>query len=242
MQEIQPTAFPSHAPLAGKRVLIAEDSHAQQRILSFWLRKAGATVTVTEDGREAVERATRELFDAIVLDMQMPQLDGYAAAARLRRQGYRGSILALTGDTFPGDEQRCMEAGCDGYLGKPVEPAMLLGLLIRLLAESSSVAAPSVPTDNVSFQDLLQQYVSGLSERMQQLRAALAADDRPALAQLAHKTRGSAAMYGLPELAELAGLIEAAVREGQDRDLLAELLGELENEARRQGHGSRESY
>src|ERR1700722_20892085 len=120
MEESQSTTFPSRTPLAGKRVLIAEDSHAQQRILSFWLGKAGATVTVTEDGREAVELAAREPFDAIILDMQMPQLDGYAAAARLRRQGYRGPILALTADTSPGDEQRCLRAGCDGYLGKPV--------------------------------------------------------------------------------------------------------------------------
>src|SRR5260370_1372852 len=105
--------------LAGKRVLIAEDSHAQQRIFSFLLTKAGMKLSLVENGQEAMDRAAREPFDAILLDMQMPQVDGYEAASQLRRQGYGGPILALTADTFRGDKQRCLEAGCDGYLAKP---------------------------------------------------------------------------------------------------------------------------
>jgi CheY-like chemotaxis protein len=72
--------------LAGKRVLIAEDSHAQQRIFSFLLTKAGMTATLVENGQEAIDRASREPFDAILLDMQMPQVDGYEAASRLDRK------------------------------------------------------------------------------------------------------------------------------------------------------------
>ena len=90
-------------------------------------------------------------------------------------------------------------------------------------------------TDDIAFQALLSEYVGGMSERMRNLRAALTAEDRTTLMQLAHKMRGAAAMYGLTDLAEMAGLIEDAVREGQDRDLLAELVGEMEEETRRLG-------
>jgi CheY-like chemotaxis protein/HPt (histidine-containing phosphotransfer) domain-containing protein len=218
----------SASRLAGKRVLIAEDSHAQQRILSFLLGNAGMTTTLVDNGQEAIDRATREPFDAILLDMQMPQVDGYEAAARLRRQGYRGPILALTADTLGGDEQRCLQAGCDGYLAKPVQPAELLGLLMRLLAACDTAVATPTTADEVSFQDLLREYVGGLSERMQTVRASLAAEDRSTLAHLAHKMRGAAAMYGFAELAETAGLLEDAIRENQERTLLHELVDEMD--------------
>ncbi len=219
--------------LAGKRVLIAEDSHAQQRILSFLMGKAGMTTTLVENGQQALDRAAHESFDAILLDMQMPEVDGYEAASRLRRLGYRGPMVALTADTFRGDEQRCLEAGCDGYLAKPVQPAELLGLLMRLLGTSTVVLG--VPMSSASYEELLREYVNGLQERMQKMRAALAAEDRVTLAQLAHKMRGAAAMYGFAHLAETAGLLEDAIREGQEAALLAELLGEMEEQARGEG-------
>jgi CheY-like chemotaxis protein len=225
----------SHQPslLAGKRVLIAEDSRAQQRLLSVLLGNLGLAVTLVEDGQEAIHRARHEAFDAILLDMQMPHVDGYEAAAQLRGAGFRGPIVALTADTLRGDEERCLEAGCDGYLAKPVQPAELLGLLMRLLGTTALVIA--APSSSMSHEELLREFVNGLSERTQKVQAALASRDRTTLGQLAHKMRGAAAMYGFTELAETAGLLEVAVREGRDHDLLAELVGEMEAEARRPG-------
>jgi CheY-like chemotaxis protein len=239
MEDRPPTPAPLQISpfLAGKRVLVAEDSHAQQRILSFLLGNAGMTTIVVENGREAIDRATQESFDAILLDMQMPEVDGYEAASGLRRLGYRGPIVALTADMLPGDEQRCLDAGCDGYLAKPVQPVELLGLLKRLLGTSVLVIAP--PTPPKSFQELLREYVNGISERMAKIRAALAAEDRVQLSQLAHKMRGAAGMYGLVNLAETAGLLEDAIRERQERELLADLVSEMEVEA---GRVSAESY
>jgi CheY-like chemotaxis protein len=222
---------PSQSLLAGKRVLLAEDSRAQQRLVSYLLAKAGVTVVLAQNGHEAVELAGREPFDAVLLDMQMPHMDGYEAAAVLRRQGYRRPILALTADVFGGDEQRCLEAGCDDYLAKPMEPADLLGLLMRHLAGPPPAVAPAV--GGPSFEDLLGQYVAGLSGKVGKMHAAEAAEDRAALAQMAHKTRGSAAMYGFTELSETAGLLEDAAREGQDRSLLRELLDEMDKIVRR---------
>jgi CheY-like chemotaxis protein len=227
MKPNSPSPISPH--LAGRRALVAEDSRAQQRLLSYVLEKAGVTIVMVEDGHEAVKRATLEPFDIVLLDMQMPELDGYEAAGQLRQLGYRGPILALTADSRPGDEQRCLDAGCDGYLAKPVQPAELLGLLMRHLV-GTRPAAPQPAPAGASFGELLNQYVHGLGKRLHDLHAALAANDLPTLAQLAHKTRGAAAMYGLTGIAETAGLIEDAVDEGQDRVLLEELLAELEKE------------
>ena len=231
MEDNAPASVPPPSVLAGKRVLLAEDSRSQQRLVSYLLAKAGATVVLAQNGREAVELAGREPFDAVLLDMQMPHMDGYEAAAVLRRQGYRGPILALTADVFGGDERRCLEAGCDDYLPKPMEPADLLGLLMRHLAGQPPAQIPAV--GGPSFADLLREYVSGLAGKVGKMQAAEAAEDRTALAQMAHKTRGTAAMYGFTELSETAGLLEDAADEGQDRSLLRELLDEMDEIVRR---------
>ena len=229
MNKLSATPIASQVPptLAGKRVLIADDCHAQQHILSHWLTRAAMTVTLACNGREVVEYAAREPFDAILLDMQMPQVDGYEAAKQLRQQGYRGPILALTATTFSGDEQRCLEAGCDGFLAKPVQAAELLGALMCRLAENASSQQLS-PSPRESPKDLLRLYVNGLNQRMREVQEALAAQDRMLVARLAHKTRGSAAMYGFVDLAEAAQLLEDAARDGQDAESLRKLIGEMD--------------
>jgi CheY-like chemotaxis protein len=231
MDEKSPASpAPPRPFLAGKRVLLAEDSRSQQRFVASQLEKAGVVVVVATNGQEALDLASREPFDAILLDMQMPEVDGYEAARGLRLQGYRGPVVALTAGAHGDDERRCLDAGCDGYLAKPVEPAVLLGLLLRQLA-APPFAVPLPPVR--SYDDLLRDYVGGLDDRMQRLAAALAADDWEVLGKLAHKLRGSAAMYGFPDLSETAGLIEDAVREKQDRELLQELFDEMVASVRR---------
>jgi CheY-like chemotaxis protein len=231
MDDKSPTSpAPPRPFLSGKRVLLAEDSRSQQRFVASLLEKAGVTVVAAANGQEALDFARQQPFDAILLDMQMPEVDGYEAARRLRLQGYRGPVVALTAGAGGDDERRCLDAGCDGYLAKPVDHALLLGLLMRQLAAPPfPVPLPPVP----SYGDLLRDYVSGLGERVQAMAATLAADDQDALAKLAHKLRGSAAMYGFPYLSETAGLLEDAARKRQDRELLRELFDEMAATVRR---------
>jgi len=121
----------------GARILLAEDGPDQRRLTAGILRQAGWDVVQVGDGHgalEEVERASRRqlAYDVILINMQMPEMDGLEATRRLRRQGYRGAIVALTEAPLMGDKKRCFDAGCDAFAPKPIERKSLLDLVQRM--------------------------------------------------------------------------------------------------------------
>ena len=134
-EDVPELAKPHRLPtegLNGLRLLLVEDGRDNQKLLSYILQKAGAEVQIAQNGREAVEifealdALPRSGFDLVLMDMQMPEIDGYAATGMLRDLGFTGPILALTAHAMEGDRQRCIKAGCQDYLPKPVSSRTLV--------------------------------------------------------------------------------------------------------------------
>ena len=113
------------------RVLVVEDGPDNQRVIKHLLERAGYVVTIAENGLVGVEMALAAAddgtpFSVILMDVQMPVLDGYGATRQLRDQGYVGPIIALTAHALPSERQRCIESGCDAFATKPIERVKLL--------------------------------------------------------------------------------------------------------------------
>ncbi len=121
--------------LTGIRLLLAEDGVDNQLLISYMVKKNGAEITVVENGQLAIEayeaaRLTERPFDVVLMDMQMPVLDGYSATRMMRQRGYQIPIIAVTAHAMPGDRDKCIDAGCSDYLTKPVERKKLTDAIL----------------------------------------------------------------------------------------------------------------
>ena len=155
----KPTATVGTTPITKKRfnfgafrILVADDAEANRQLIQLVLKREGLIVETVTNGQEAVDRANATAFDVILMDMQMPVLDGYSATRLLRQQGHTLPIVALTANAMKGDEDKCLAAGCSGFQPKPIKIDQLLGYLAEVLGATpvvskatshESVAAPA---------------------------------------------------------------------------------------------------
>ncbi|MCX7898389.1 MAG: PAS domain S-box protein [Rhodocyclaceae bacterium] len=214
----------------GARVLLAEDNAVNQRVAASMLQKLGCEVVIATDGRQAVELWQKGTFDLVLMDCQMPEMDGFAATAAIRRgeEGARHTpIVAMTANALEGDRERCLAAGMDDYLSKPITRARLMTVLARWLPArkkseenareawlDAAQLAAATGGDEALAREILAIFAEGLPVLIQRIQDAARAQDEARLAAAAHELKGAAANVGARELARLAADIEAAAKRG----------------------------
>jgi CheY-like chemotaxis protein/HPt (histidine-containing phosphotransfer) domain-containing protein len=232
-------------PAIQARVLLAEDTPDLQRLFAHYLREAGADVELADNGVNACARALASdaagnPFDVILMDMQMPDLDGEQATMRLRRAGYTGPIVALTAHTMPSEREKCLRAGCDEFLSKPIEPTTLIEAIRRNLKPRPTPARPDELAPLIStlrgggeLMALLEEFVASLPERVTGMERAFAASDLDAIAIEAHRLKGTSASYGFIPIAEVAGRLEESAKSKLMLDAVRRQIGEIADLCRR---------
>ncbi len=237
---------PEYRPM---RILLAEDNRFNQEFALALLRKAGHEVDKAENGKEAVAAVQRNDYDVVLMDVQMPDLDGVEATRQIRRlPAPKGDIpiIALTAHAMAGAKEDYLNAGMNDYVSKPIQPGILLSKLEALSGSGrESKAAPSQPARTrgaldrdrlnmlkscvsaASARNILNSYLSQMNERLADIRRHSDADDLGALAREAHSVVGMAGNVGAIPLSEIAAALERAAT-GGDRDAADRLASELD--------------
>jgi CheY-like chemotaxis protein/HPt (histidine-containing phosphotransfer) domain-containing protein len=216
------------------RLLLAEDDPDSREVVSTLLQRVGLQVDTARNGQVACRKALAaaeqgQPYDLILMDMQMPKMDGYEAARRLRQSAWKGPIIALTAHAMRGDRRQCLEAGCDDYLSKPITQQDLAALLGQYLRPEAAAPASSAATaatavrppavlDDPSISDaereaLIGNFLRRLPARLEQIDHALRTEDRAALRNGVHALAGAAGLFGFVDIARSARMIEQQIEQ-----------------------------
>ncbi len=210
-------------PLRGK-ILLAEDAPDNQNILRAYLERIGLDVTVASNGREACEFVQQSMseadvpaFDLVLMDIQMPEMDGYEATSKLRSMNYAGPIVALTAHAMSSDRDRCMKVGCNAYITKPVKRADLHEAVRRLLASESGqvIEHPAIDQDDEDvLNEFRAEFIAGLPKQVDLLHAAMNENDVAEVGRIAHRLAGTTGMYGYSEISAAVSQVELLAETG----------------------------
>jgi two-component system, sensor histidine kinase and response regulator len=216
-------------------VLVAEDNATNQRVATLMLKRMGCLVEVAANGMEAIDRVRRVRYDAILMDCQMPEMDGLTAARKIREMEGADAhtpIIGVTANALPGDREICLEAGMDDYLSKPFTAEGLAAKLGYWLPKSASPAEPAesaapdlefrafvqqmreqgLSSDDLG--DLIETFLDDSARLLEQLSADLARGERKQAAHMAHALRGCLSGMGVSSMAKVVLLVEQECRGG----------------------------
>ena len=245
-------------PSPDARILVAEDNPVNQKVAVRMLERLGYRADVAADGLEALEALSRVPYHAILMDVQMPEMDGYTATAEIRRREgteRRTPIIAMTANAMQGDREKALAAGMDDYLPKPVKPGELEAVLERWIVEEESAAATTPaaadgsgapaeikdPIDRAAIESLRElggsEMLSELAEMffddaqsgIDAIRGAVERGDAQTVERAAHTLKGSSGNMGAKRMAALCGELQDASASG-DLTHAPELLEGLEAE------------
>jgi CheY-like chemotaxis protein/HPt (histidine-containing phosphotransfer) domain-containing protein len=227
-------------------VLVAEDNPVNQRVVHAMLTRLGYSVDIAEDGRRAVDLVLSRHYDVVLMDCQMPELDGFAATREIRAAGGAAGavpIIALTASALASDEERCRDAGMDDFLSKPVRREALAATLQRWMTGPRlrvqlpvQVSRREVPADGIdravldelmglgdAFSQVIRSYLDTAPSRLDDLDAAVRDGDRVGVGRLAHLLAGSSGCVGASVLSSTCTALEQAMHVGDVLDPAAVL-------------------
>jgi CheY-like chemotaxis protein len=218
-QEAEAAEKPDSLPATARplRLLLAEDNAVNQQVALYQLNLMGHQAETASSGVEALELMDRNVYDAVLMDVHMPALDGYATTGEIRKRevGTKHTwIIAMTANALPTDRAKCLAAGMDDYLSKPVSSAALAAVLARCPLKNEPVVRSVDLTElfESGIGDMLPQIIEAFletsSQTLEKGRQALAAQDGDGLFQSAHSLKGSAANFGANRLVDLCGQLE----------------------------------
>jgi two-component system sensor histidine kinase/response regulator len=225
----------------GRRILLVEDNPVNQRVAQRMLQKLGTGITLANNGAEALERLAEGSFDAVLMDCQMPVMDGFTATQRIRENErlnnhrVRVPIIALTANVMSEDRANCIAAGMDAYLSKPLEPGQLadcLGRYLQIAVATNEIdleALHELTGGDVEFErELVDTFVSSGDKCLAEIVAALEVRDLDTIGKRAHALKGASANIHAHPLSAAASDLENAARTNslQEIDGLVRQLGE----------------
>ncbi|HAI10413.1 MAG TPA: hypothetical protein DCM28_01830 [Phycisphaerales bacterium] len=221
------------------RVLLAEDGIDNQRLISLILKASSMEVDVAENGQIAFDKAIEaqdqgKPYHVILMDMQMPVLDGLAATRKLRESGYTRPIVTLTANAMDSDRKLCKEAGCDDFACKPIQREALINTIVQFATrgETPSPTPQETPAPDAlkanpllsefagdpDMAELVEDYVMNLPQRVDAMNNAIASEQLEELRTIAHQVKGSAGGYGFMSITEQAAQLEMLLKNEAELD------------------------
>jgi signal transduction histidine kinase/ligand-binding sensor domain-containing protein/DNA-binding response OmpR family regulator len=230
----QPVPAPPAHDGSGRRVLVAEDHPINQRLTVRMLEKRGYRVKVAGNGREALDDLRNFAFDVVLMDVQMPELDGLEACRMLRESekgtGRHMPVIAMTAHAMKGDRERCLESGMDGYVSKPVQVDELLRAIEMVTPAAPATSggrteggAPSpidaamarMDGDAALLRELGALFLEDGPRLLEEIRRAVAAGDAEIVQRVAHTLKGTLGTLGGPDAPAAARALESLARDGR---------------------------
>ena len=205
------------------RVLLVEDDQLTARMIGAWLNQLNAAVEHVVDGQEAVERVAQKTYDLVLMDLDLPVMDGFKAARTLRNGGYCGRIAAISAMSTPKIQSMCIQCGCDLFLAKPFCRDDLADLLASLREEPIFSTLPYA--DSVG--ELISDFVKELPLQVRKLQDAVAGGDVKASQTAVRMLKSQGSTYGFDCVTTAAAAIEAALNQGISSPELRQRVQEL---------------
>jgi PAS domain S-box-containing protein len=249
-------AFEQLAAIKGARILLVEDNDLNQEVAIELLRDAGFVVDLAEDGRIALDKVMAADYDIVLMDMQMPVMDGVTATREIRKEEHFKNlpIVAMTANAMQVDRDLCLAAGMNDHVAKPIEPDDLWKVLLKWIKPQHSQATAVKPSDAQDaglpsdideldmisglrrvlgkkklYLSMLRKFVAGQKSATVKILKALEDEDWGTAERLAHTLKGVSGNIGATGLQQLAEMLEAAIKERQPRKAVDDRLDELKN-------------